>query len=421
MARIVILSVPAYGHLNPILPIAKELVRRGHDVTVFNEARFAPLITDTGAGFVAYPPVLTLDDFARVLKGGDLVAWLHLLLQSAGPLLRFTTRALKDNPPDLILFDGVAIWGELAASNLHVPSISISTAFAFEATKQIGSLREVWRIALSYMWHFPGIVVAWHRLIWGGMRKPPWRMPLMPRQGSLLTLMLTSKLVHPQTRLVDNPRFAFIGCSIEPSTRHEQFDFSRLDGRPLLYISLGTLHHGNTEFFRTCIAAFSDFDGQVLVSVGRGTDLAPFASAPDNFIFAEAVPQLAILERAQVFVTHAGLNSVHESLWNGVPMVAVPQQFEQLHNAHSVVASGAGILIDSETWGHPVSVTQLRDAVRDVIGNHNRYAAAARTLGTSLRDGGGYLAAVERIESYFDPHSGSVQPRRVKSTTTAPG
>ena len=265
MARIVILSVPAYGHLNPILPIAKELVRRGHDVTVFNEARFAPLITDTGAGFVAYPPVLTLDDFARVLKGGDLVAWLHLLLQSAGPLLRFTTRALKDNPPDLILFDGVAIWGELAASNLHVPSISISTAFAFEATKQIGSLREVWRIALSYMWHFPGIVVAWHRLIWGGMRKPPWRMPLMPRQGSLLTLMLTSKLVHPQTRLVDNPRFAFIGCSIEPSTRHEQFDFSRLDGRPLLYISLGTLHYGNTEFFRTCIAAFSDLDGQVLV------------------------------------------------------------------------------------------------------------------------------------------------------------
>ena len=127
------------------------------------------------------------------------------------------------------------------------------------------------------------------------------------------------------------------------------------------------------------------------------------------------------LHPLQVFVTHAGLNSVHESLWNGVPMVAVPQQFEQLHNAQSVVSAGAGVLIDSETWGHPVSVTQLRDAVREVIGNHNRYAAAARTLGASLREGGGYLAAVERIEGVLAPRSGPVQPHRAKSTTAAQG
>ena len=147
MARIVILSVPAYGHVNPVLPIAQELVRRGHDVTVFNAAQFEPLIAATGATFAPYPPVLTLADFARALKDGDLVAWLHLLLQASGPLLGATYRVLRDSPPDLILFDGVAIWGEMVARKLRVPSVTISTAFAFEMTKQIGSLREVWRIA----------------------------------------------------------------------------------------------------------------------------------------------------------------------------------------------------------------------------------------------------------------------------------
>ena len=118
MARIVILSVPAYGHVNPVLPIAQELVRRGHDVTVFNAAQFEPLIAATGATFAPYPPVLTLADFARALKDGDLVAWLHLLLQASGPLLGATYRVLRDSPPDLILFDGVAIWGEMVARKL---------------------------------------------------------------------------------------------------------------------------------------------------------------------------------------------------------------------------------------------------------------------------------------------------------------
>ena len=87
MARIVVLSVPAYGHLNPVLPIVRRLVARGHEVTVFNEASFGPLIHATGARFAAYPPVIHLGDFSRTLKNGDIIAWIEMILGATGPLL----------------------------------------------------------------------------------------------------------------------------------------------------------------------------------------------------------------------------------------------------------------------------------------------------------------------------------------------
>ena len=63
MARISILSVPAYGHLIPMLGVIRELVRRGHDVEVLNGPEMEPVVARTGARFVAYPPALTAGDF----------------------------------------------------------------------------------------------------------------------------------------------------------------------------------------------------------------------------------------------------------------------------------------------------------------------------------------------------------------------
>ncbi len=60
MANIVVLSVPAWGHLNPVLPIIAELVRRGHSVTVFDEPPFAAAVEALGASFVAYPPAMSM-------------------------------------------------------------------------------------------------------------------------------------------------------------------------------------------------------------------------------------------------------------------------------------------------------------------------------------------------------------------------
>jgi len=407
LARIAVLSVPAYGHLNPVLPIVRKLVQRGHDVTVFNEASFAPLITATGARFAAYPPVIHLEDFSRTLKDGDMIAWIEMILGATGPLLGALTPRLRTERPDLIVFDGIAVWGEMLASKLKLPSVAISTTFMSDAFARTAG--EVAHDTLSIARLIPNFLWDVTRIFIHGVLHLPHTLPLVPRRGDV-TLMLTSRQFHPPSRRRDEPDFIFVGCSIDPGTRRETFDFDRFDGRPLLYVSLGTLHHGNAAFFDTCIAAFGDFLGQVLVSVGRGTDLDRYADAPANFLFAEAVPQLAVLERTSVFLTHGGLNSVHEALWHGVPMVAVPQQIEQLHNAEAMEAAGAGLVIDAEAKGHPVTAEALRAAVDRVMMERAVYAAAAARIGASLREGGGIDEAASIMGRQALGRSGSVQP-----------
>lgn len=407
MARIAVLSVPAYGHLNPVLPITRELVRRGHSVTVFNEASFEPLIRVTGADFAAYPPVIHLEDFSRTLKDGDMVAWIEMIFGATGTLLGATYARLKDDPPDLIVFDGVALWGEMLAKKLRLPSISISTTFLSDAFPRSGSV--VLSDALSALRLLPRFALGFFRMVrHGALAMPSPFPPLVPRRGTE-TLLLTSRDFHPPSRHRDDPDFIFVGTAIAPDTRPESFDFSRLDGRPLLYVSLGTLHHGNSAFFATCIEAFRNYPGQVLLSVGRGTDLAPYRNAPANFIFAEAVPQLAILERTRVFLTHGGLNSVHEGLWHGVPMVAVPQQIEQFFNAGAMAQAGAGIMIDSEIRKRHVTAAELRSAVDSAETNHAQFSAAAARLGGTLRAGGGFIAAADHIEALAKKRSARVQ------------
>jgi len=395
LARIAVLSVPAYGHLNPVLPIARELVRRGHDVTVFNEASFGPLIEATGAAFAAYPPVIHLDDFARTLRRGDMIAWIEMIFRATGPLLGACRKALRADPPDLVVYDGVAVWGEMLAMRLGRPSVAISTTFTSDAVTR--SAGEVLRDTAAIMPRLPGFVAGFLSIARHGLLQFPHTLPLVPRRGTV-TLMLTSRAFHPPSRWRDHPSMRFVGCAIAPETRSERFDLAWLDGRPLLYVSLGTLHHGNLAFFESCLEAFADFEGQVLVSVGRGTDLARYAHAPAHFAFAEAVPQLAVLARADIFLTHGGLNSIHEALWHGVPMVAVPQQIEQLHNARAMQAHGAGVAIEGGVGGRPVPAGDLRRAVAEVARNRARFAAAAAAIGATLREGGGFVAAADAIE-----------------------
>jgi MGT family glycosyltransferase len=371
------------------------LVERGHEVTVFNEVSFEPLIVATGAQFAAYPPVIHLEDFSRTLKDGDMIAWIEMILGATGPLLGALSRRLRNDPPDLLVFDGIAVWGEMLASKLRLPSVAISTTFMSDAFAR--SWSEVAHDTLSIARLAPSFVWDVLRILPHGVLNLPHKLPLVPRRGDV-TLMLTSRAFHPPSRRRDEDHFVFVGCAIDPGTRSESFDFSRLDGRPLLYVSLGTLHHGNAPFFDTCIAAFQDFPGQVLVSVGRGSDLSRYAGAPENFIFAEAVPQLAVLERTSVFLTHGGLNSVHEGLWHGVPMVAVPQQIEQLHNAEAMVSAGAGLVLDSHAGGYAVTAPALRGAVDRVMAGRNAYAAASARIGASLRQGGGIGEAASIIE-----------------------
>lgn len=399
MAHIVVLSVPAYGHLNPVLPIIAELVRRGHRVTVFDEPPFAAAAAAAGAGFVAYPPAMSMEDMAAVLMRGDLMATFALFVKVSPKLYDFCLRALRKDPPDAIVIDGIALWGEMVGRRLGIPTIVTSPFFAYELSRNTAP-DEFSRNLGNFLRVVVPIVTDWIRI---GLRGPwllPLHWPLLPVRGNL-TLMLTSRELHPPSPIFNGPGWAFVGASIDPTTRSDTFDFSRLDGRPVIYISLGTLLFSKTDFYERCMEALADYPARVLLSAGRGTDLSRFANAPANFIVEQSFPQLEVLQHTDIFITPAGLNSLHEALWYGVPMVAIPQHFEQLHNAEAMSRGGAGITLADETAGRLVSPKTLRATVETVAADLASYKRRAAALGQSLRDAGGYIEAANRIEGLF--------------------
>lgn len=396
MARIVVLSVPAYGHLNPVLPIVAELVRRGHDVVVYDEPPFEPVIRATGAGFVAYPKAMSMEDMAAVLIGGDLMRTFELFLRASGPLYDFCYAQMRDNPPDVLVVDGIALWGEMLGRKLHIPTVVASPFFAYELSKDAGS-EELRRNLRNLVPMFGPIALNWIKIALRGVLLLPLHWPLLPMRGDL-TLMLTSRELHPPSPIFNWRGWEFTGAIIDPRTRPETFDFSCLDGRPVIYVSLGTLIFTKTDFYDRVMDVLADYPAQVLLSAGKGSDLTRFARAPSNFVVEQSFPQLEVLQHTDIFVTPAGLNSVHEALWYGVPMVTVPQHFEQLHNAESVARGGAGILLDAEAHGGLVAAGEIRTAVETIAADLDGYRARAKALGQSLHNGGGFSGAADRIE-----------------------
>ncbi|MCA9911099.1 MAG: glycosyl transferase, partial [Anaerolineae bacterium] len=139
---------------------------------------------------------------------------------------------------------------------------------------------------------------------------------------------------------------------------------------------------------------------QFILSVGKRTDLAQLGAIPANFIVRNFVPQLEVLQRTDLFITHGGMNSVHESLWQGVPMIVIPQQAEQAFVAQQVVKHGAGIALGDKPPVGQVSAAELRAAVEEILGDLDAYRAATEPLRASFVAAGGYRRAAEAFMAY---------------------
>ena len=80
-----------------------------------------------------------------------------------------------------------------------------------------------------------------------------------------------------------------------------------------------------------------------MMSVGEKTEIASLDRIPDNFTVENYIDQIAILQKANVFITQCGMNSVNESLYYGVSMVLFPLHSEERVVVDRVAELGAGI------------------------------------------------------------------------------
>ncbi|WP_036736581.1 nucleotide disphospho-sugar-binding domain-containing protein, partial [Paenibacillus zanthoxyli] len=204
-----------------------------------------------------------------------------------------------------------------------------------------------------------------------------------------LNLVYTSRYFQPHNELFGE-NYVFIGPSFPQRKTTDHFPMEVLKDKKVLYISMGTVLDHVEEFFNTCIDAFSDFEGKVVIAAGEKADFTKIKEAPENFIISPYVPQLEILSQSDVIVTHGGMNSVNEAIHYNVPLVVIPHDKDQPMVAQRLTELGAGYRISKDN----INVSSLKNAVNEVLSN-SEYKEAIQKIKDSFHMCGGPEKAIE--------------------------
>ena len=229
------------------------------------------------------------------------------------------------------------------------------------------------------------------------------------RSWGLKPLKYSTDALSPLAQITQLPEALEFQVANRPATLHYTgpfvdarlrppvgFEWERLDGRPLLYASMGTLQNGSEEMFRTIAEACSGIEAQLVISLGGGMDPVRLGRLSGDPIVVGYAPQLELLKRAAAVITHAGLNTTLESLMEGVPLVCIPLGNDQPGVAARVAARGAGVVVPRRR----LNVQRLRSAVRAVL-KEERYRLAAEEVQMSMRRVDGLERAADVIEDTF--------------------
>ena len=153
---------------------------------------------------------------------------------------------------------------------------------------------------------------------------------------------------------------------------------------------MGTVNNDLMPFYKTCISALTQTEYQVILSVGNLVSLEAFGELPEHISVLSHVDQIAVLQQADVFVSHCGMNSVSESLYFGVPLVMLPQTSEQGGVARRVEQLGAGIKLQR------VDADSILGAVNKVL-VQSAYAHAAAEIAAGFKRCSGAKGAADKI------------------------
>lgn len=395
MSTCLFLSVPVHGHTNPVLPLVQELVARGERVIFYSSDEFAARVRQAGAEYRRYP---VLSDFSADLRRHEL---------NLRGLLKFVRRGLewhlalepfaefRRTGADYILHDSLMPFGMSLARRLGVKAVNIEALLAIAPgvrTYRRPMIR--WTELHQLLPGLPdavGVARAVNRL----RREHDFIVDRRrPVYNEALNIVLTSRYFQPEGEKFDET-FKFVGPLLAERQGSPDGLWSAPKTRKRVYVSLGTIFNVQPAFYRDCIRALGALEVDVVMSVGSAVAREALGPVPDNFVVRETVPQLEVLAKADLFVSHAGINSVSESLYFGVPLVMIPRQFEQENNALRVAELGAGIWIDKRR----ASGRRLRLAVERILADP-RWAEAAARIGQSFRESGGPQRAAGEILAY---------------------
>ena len=416
MTRIGILCPGAIGHLNPMCNLGIELQSRGHTITLFGAPEVEEQISQSGLGFHeigadVFPPGSMDPIYAQIgqLTGSEGLKFIiQLFEKEARMLFRDAPEAIREAGIEMLLIDQVTFPGGTIADYLSLPFITICSSLPTNSESGVPpsfthwSYKDVWwsklrnqlgNILLNYLTR-----EVWNILI---QQRKEWHLPLYKSRadsGSRLAHIsqLPRDLDFPRTKLT--PWFHYTGplknpSDVEPVSLDKQsFSFEKLNDKPLIYATLGTLQSHNWEIFRYIAEACLDIDAQLVISLGNPKANLSKANFPGNPLIAAFPPHQKLINRSALVITHAGSTAV-SCLSSGVPMVAIPITADQPGMAARIAWTGTGEVIPLKR----LRVPRLRKAIKRVLTN-DAYRQSALKLQAAIDQAGGVRRAADIIE-----------------------
>ena len=385
MSKIVFFCIPAHGHTNPTLGVVRELISRGHKVWYYSYNIMREKIESAGATFISCDDYdmeqkLSAKDSTRV--GKDLVFSTKILVDTTLALDDKVCKDMEELKPDCIVADSMALWGKAVALKLGIPFVSSTTTFAFNqhsARIMKQGLKDLFKMMIS----IPKTTKQIKRLQDKGYPVKSI-LDIIASDDNTHTIVYTSSEFQPCSETFSE-KYAFVGPSIRSAT--EEIEKKR---DKLIYISMGTVNNDMMPFYKACISALRDTDYQVIMSVGNLVSIEDFGELPENISVFSHVDQIAVLKKADVFVSHCGMNSVSESLYFEVPLVMLPQTSEQKGVAERVSQLGAGIKLDKSDGASVLS------AINKIL-SFDTYKHNAKKIAEGFKNSSGAKGAADKI------------------------
>ncbi|MGL5615998.1 MAG: macrolide family glycosyltransferase [Sarcina sp.] len=376
MKKILIVNFPGHGHVNPTIKLVKELKAAGNEIVYYCTEEFREKLEKVGAIYKSYlyEPVVEKD------SRGNKEILLRNAINLTDAVLGSVLKEEKDF--DILIYDSVLSIGEDIKEKLSIKeSCALYTTFAL-SKNMMNKARSAGQSSPVFLESSSDLFKEKTKGInekYGIKLKS--MLEAMTDSKADKNIVFTSRHFQPLENDFDKS-FIFVGPSVTERGELTEFNLEKNEDKKLLYISLGTIDNKRLDFYKITFEAFGKADKiDVVLSVGKNTNIENLGKIPSNFKVFNYVPQLEVLKKADIFITHGGMNSSSEGLYNNIPLVVVPQFGDQFLVGRTVSALGAGVMVSKDN----LNAINLREAVGQIISNDD-FERNAEKIGVSLRE-----------------------------------
>jgi MGT family glycosyltransferase len=407
--------------------LARKLQSRGHDVVFISLADVAPFVEAAGLPFVpcseeAYPAG-SLGKLVRRLSELSGEEALHFTVNAmmkgyTASLFESLPDTLSEAAVDALVLDQYQPYAELIPMHLGMPFVQVSNALHVDYTG---------RTPICFVdWPYQTGVDATARNMEGVRRA---RMLLEPvtaeAQAYARKVGLSVDWNNPHSTLSplawvtqcprefdfgpapDFPQFHYAGPFHDGRGRMDfDFPWQRLTSQPIVYASMGTLQNGLVDIFRSITqAAVGLKQLQFVLAVGGQLDPKQLGAIPANVMVVSYAPQIEVLKRSSLCITHAGLNTVLESLASGVPMLALPITNDQPGVAARIAEKKVGVVLSPDH----ASPQNFVAAINQVLGD-STFPDNVQRMQEAIHRIDGLSIAAGILERSFDLEERELSP-----------